>query len=273
MTAFLMLFRADAAVIAFGSYLTGAHLAGGISFGDFAAAVLVTAFSANFCYSYNAYTDWPVDAINKPGRPIPQGRVAPGQAFWYSLALLAGSVLFPFAFARNLSSLFLFLLIPALGLAYSAKPLRLKERPPFSVLTVSLGLTLPLVIGYANKGGSEASLYFFFGALFLFCSSLVGLKDIEDVAGDTACSQVNLYDRYNGRLLSFAVAGLAATSLYTLLFPMPAVLKAWLFILLPAEAALILAHLRFGLDLSRLYRRVIRLVVALGGCLCLYLAF
>ncbi|MEW5733271.1 MAG: UbiA family prenyltransferase [Thermodesulfobacteriota bacterium] len=267
----MRLFRADAAVIAFGSFLTGAHLASGAKAADLLAAVLVTAFSANFCYSFNAYTDWPVDAINKPRRPIPRGLVSPRGALVYSLFLLAGSLVFPFFLANNTFSLLCFLLIPALGLAYSANPVRLKERPPFSVLTVSLGLILPLVIGYANAGGMDARMYFFFGALFLFCASLVGLKDVEDVAGDTALSQVNLYDRYGSRLLAFSIAGLAATSVYVALTPIPSMLKTWLLLLLPAEAACILCHLRFGWNLARLYHRIIRLMLLLGAGLCLYL--
>ena len=49
----------------------------------------------------------------------------------------------------------------------------------------------------------------FFG-LFVYCLSVVPLKDIEDAEGDRAFGIRNLYLQYENRLPLFSLAGLTA---------------------------------------------------------------
>ena len=258
----LRLFRSDAAVFSFGSFLAGGMIAPVLTL-NFAEAGLVTLVSANFCYSFNAWTDRESDRINKPHRPIPAGEVTGEAALRYSMALFVISLGYPFLVAKSAASLFWFLVIPFLGLFYSARPVRLKNRPPFSVLTVAAGLTIPFILGYIQAGGG-GDLNFFFMSVFLFCASLVGLKDIEDEKGDTAVGEANLYHRYKTRLLDISLAGLAITVLFSFLLPMPQ--KLFLFIAGQSmgAAACILVHRFFVLNRARLYRRVIKTVMAVG---------
>ena len=258
----LRLFRADAAVFAFGSYSAGGFLAPAPGFDPLAGA-LVTLASANFCYSFNAWTDRASDAINKPGRPIPSGQVSAGGALRYSLALFALSLVYPFLITRDPERLFWYLLIPFLGLFYSARPFRLKNRPPFSVLTVAAGLTIPFILGYADRGGGS-ELNGFFLAVFLFCTALVGLKDIEDERGDTAVGERNLYHMFGLRLLDASLVGLAFTLALSWLLPMPLKLSLFMTGQCAATAACILLHRLRPLNRARLYRRVIKTVIVVG---------
>jgi 4-hydroxybenzoate polyprenyltransferase len=270
MIAYFKLFRADAAIIGYGGYLAGAHIARGVALEDFLIAFLVSAFSANFCYSFNSWADWRIDRINKPNRPIPAGRVSPGAALRYSIFLLAGSIIFPFFAAQRLPALLLLLAIPVIGFLYSARPFRLKVRPPFSVLAVSAGLVIPFAAGWANNT-AESYLWGFFVSLILFCASLVGLKDIEDIEGDAAAGEFNLYLRFGDRLLDGAVVGLALTALCAAALGLPGLLRLWLFVLCAVEAGLVLLHRFGGWNTKRLYRRVIIAVEVIGTALTLYL--
>jgi 4-hydroxybenzoate polyprenyltransferase len=270
MIAYLKLFRADAAIIGFGGYLAGAHIAKGAALEDFFIALLVTAFSANFCYSFNSWADWRIDRINKPKRPIPAGRVSPEAALRYSLFLLVGSLVFPFFVAQRLPALLLLLAIPVIGFLYSARPFRLKMRPPFSVLAVSVGLVIPFAAGWANNT-ADTYMWGFFAALILFTVSLVGLKDIEDTAGDAAAGETNLYLRFGDKLLDGAVFGLALTVLVAAIFYLPGLLRLWIITLCAVEAVLVLMHRFGGWNKNRLYRRVIIAMGVIGTTLTLYL--
>lgn len=267
----LRLFRSDAAVFSFGSYLAGGMLTPGFVV-SIPEAALVTMISANFCYSYNAWTDRASDLINKPHRPIPAGEVSGGAARRYSMVLFALSLAYPFAVAKSASSLFWFLAIPFLGLFYSARPIRLKNRPPFSVFTVAAGLTIPFILGYL-QGGGGGELNFFFLAVFFFCSSLVGLKDIEDEAGDTAVGEANLYHRYKTGLLDISLAGLGLTVILSFVFPMPAKLALFMAGQCLGAAACILVHRFSALNRARLYRRIIKTVMAVGTVFWLAILF
>lgn len=258
----LRLFRSDAAVFAFGSYLAGGMLAPGFGMNIFEAA-LVTLVSANFCYSFNAYTDRESDRINKPERPIPAGLISEKSALNYSMALFVLSFAYPFMVAKSAASLFWFLIIPLLGLFYSMRPIRLKNRPPLSVFTVSAGLTIPFILGYIQQGGG-GELKFFFMAVFLFCASLVGLKDIEDEKGDTAVGEVNLYHRYKTRLLDISLACLAGTVAFSLVFPMPEKLYLFMAGQSAGAAGCILLHRFLPWNRARLYRRIIKTVMVVG---------
>lgn len=263
---YLRLYRPDAAGIAFGGFLAGTLFVKRPEPYDFLLAGLVALLSMNFCYSVNSWTDWRADRMNKPKRPIPNGSVPPSRALFYSLFLLAGSLVYPFLLARTVPAALLLLALPVLGALYSLKPFRLKKRPPFSLLTVAAGLTIPFAAGYENAR-PDWVLAWFFVVIVLFTTSLVGLKDIGDSEGDQALGDPNLHSRMGSRLLDASVAGLAATGVLAALLPMPGYPRAWLLALTGCEAALILFYRIFGRDPRDLYMRVILLVAVFGAAL------
>ncbi|MCX5819959.1 MAG: UbiA family prenyltransferase [Deltaproteobacteria bacterium] len=263
MIAYLRLFRADAALIAFVSYLIGAELAGGARLQDVAAAALVTCISTNFIYSFNSWADRRIDAVNKPWRPVPAGQITAEKALFYSLFLLVMAVVYPFFIAHSLPTLFLFELLPVLGLLYSAKPFSFRRNSLLSTLTISIGLVTPLMLGCFMNTSETRLLTSFFG-LFVYCISVVPLKDIEDAEGDRAFGIRNLYLSWGSRLPLFSLAGLTADLVWICLVPLPQILKIHLTVVMSSTMACILIFQCFRLNMKKLYGVIIRTVIALA---------
>lgn len=263
MIAYLQLFRTDAALIAFISYLTGAELAGGARLQDLAAAILITFISTNFIYSFNSWADREIDAVNKPWRPIPSKQISPRNALIYSLILLITAVIYPFFIANSLCTLLLFQLLPLLGLLYSAKPFSFRRYSILSTLTISSGLVTPLMLGYFMNTSETKLLPLFFG-LFIYCLSVVPLKDIEDAEGDRAFGINNLYLCYGKRLTLFTLAGVVADLLWFYAVPLPQLLKIHMIIIMFATIACILIFHYWKLNIKKLYLVIIRTVIVLA---------
>jgi len=208
--AYLRLYRPDAAVISFLSHLVGTELAGSpTTLRTVGVAALLSGISTNFIYSFNSATDWREDRLSHPRRPIPSGTLTSRQARAYALGLLAASVVYPFFAAPSSLTLTLFLLLPALGLIYSAEPVRLRRFPVAAVVIISTGLLTPMLLGYLMHT-TDASLAPFFAALYLFCLSAVPLKAIDEQEEDAATGRTNLWARCGRRLLAWTVCSLLA---------------------------------------------------------------
>ena len=264
---YLKLFRLDVGIIAFVSYLLGVRLVTSVNIPDCLIAMAVALVSTNFIYSFNAWADWRIDAINKPERPIPTGLIAPEAAFKYSMVLLCVSVLYPFFIANSGLTLFLFLLLPVLGLVYSTRPFLPKRYAIPSVLITSTGLVIPIQLGYFRHA-SDYSPTPFFLVLFVYCVSVVILKDIEDVRGDVRFGMENLFHRYGRRLLVISLAGLGADLLLLALLPFRYDLKLFMVAMI-LSAAFVIVFLRN--DLRRIYPAVIRVVIVEGILLFVFL--
>jgi len=264
---YLKLFRLDVGIIAFVSYLLGVRLVAPVTIADGLIALAVALVSTNFIYSFNAWADWRIDAINKPERPIPSGVISPEAAFRYSMALLCVSVLYPFFIANSGLTLFLFLLLPVLGLVYSARPFLPKRYAIPAVLITSAGLVVPVQLGYFMHA-SDYSQTPFFLVLFLYCVSVVLLKDIEDVRGDVRFGMDNLFHRYGPRLLVISMAGLGADLLLLALLPFRSDLKLFMVVMI-LSAGVVIVFLRN--DLRRIYPAVVRVVIVEGLLLFAFL--
>ena len=261
---YLKLCRADAALIAFFSYLVGAQLAGGTDLYDVIIAAAVTLISTNFIYSFNSWADWSIDRINKPGRPIPSGKIEPEHALIYSLVLLILSVSYPFFVFESRFTLLLFLLLPALGLVYSARPFRIRRYPSPAIVIICLGLITPIVLGYFMNT-SDTSLIPFFVALFLYCLSVVPLKEIEEVEEDKKSGYHNLYARFGERILVYSLCGLSLVLLLVLFFNIEYLLKAYMLIFIISSMGCILIFARVRKKLQKLYQTIIHLVIVEGA--------
>ena len=91
-------------------------------------------------YTLNDYTDWQKDAMHavKKRRPIPSGRVKPGEAFWFAFLLIAASLIL--ASQAGLGKLFVICLFIMLAnqLLYTLKPWNLKKRPILDLISGSM---------------------------------------------------------------------------------------------------------------------------------------
>ncbi len=153
----------------------------------------------------NDYYDREIDAINRPGRPIPSGRIAPEAALRYSLALfLAGCLL---AGLVNPVCLGLAAFNSALLFLYARN---LKAMPLSGNITVAFLTGSTFLFGGAATGmqGLLANEIPFLLS-FLVSMSREIAKDIEDVAGDLAGGARTLPILAGERLSGALAAGFA----------------------------------------------------------------
>ena len=206
--AYLRLCRPDAPLIAFFSYLVGAHLGGGrIGWREVAVAALLALVSTNFIYSLNSLTDEAEDRISHPRRPLPAGEISRADATLYVAGLLLLATAYPLVLASSTFSLALFWLLPALGILYSVPPLRLRRFPVVAVAVISCGLVTPMTIGVVDVGAGRDTAVVLV-ALLVFCFSVVPLKAVEEVEEAAAIGGINLYARLGRRLFVWTAAGL-----------------------------------------------------------------
>ena len=264
---YLKLFRLDVCIIAFASYLIGVRLVTSVSVLDCLIALAVSIVSTNFIYSFNAWANWQIDAINKPQRPIPSGLLSPRAAFKYSMVLLFLSVLYPFFVANSGWTLCLFMLLPALGLMYSAKHVSLRRYHVASVIIISIGLIIPIQLGYYMHCIDFRDMPFFF-ILFVFCLSIVPLKDIEDIHGDIRFGIQNLFHTFGRRLLIISIVGFLIDAVLLIFMPIRLLLKAYALILILSSALMIVI---FWQRPRRIYTAIIWIVIAEGFFLFAFL--
>jgi 4-hydroxybenzoate polyprenyltransferase len=152
-----------------------------IVLGTLMAAVLNAASN-----TLNQVTDLEADRINKPGRPIPEGRVEPSEAIgiagWLYLAafILAAPV--------GPQCMFLAGTAAVLTVLYSAPPFRLKAVPYLAnlVIAVPRGVLLK-VAGWSCVRDFGRLEPWYIGAIFgLFLLGATTTKDFADMRGDEA---------------------------------------------------------------------------------------
>jgi|ETNmetMinimDraft_26_1059896.scaffolds.fasta_scaffold63403_1 4-hydroxybenzoate polyprenyltransferase len=266
---YMRLTRLDVTLIAFFSYLIGGKLVSPLKIEDGFVAAAIAFISTNSIYSLNAWADRDIDRVNSPDRPVASGRIPAAHALRYALVMLVLSVTYPWFIATSYIALGLFLLLPLLGVLYSVPQVYLKRNAPAAVLVTSTGLLVPILLGYVMHGGSGANAAFFV-MLYVFCLSVVPLKDITDVDGDTRAGIDNLYHRYGRRLLIVCLLGLTVDAVLLSLLPLRTDLKVFMGVLIMSSS---LSVIVYGNKLNRLYAAIIRLTVFAGAILCASLVF
>jgi len=150
--------------------------------GDFTLSALLACFVVFIVTgggnAINDYFDHKIDAINKPSRPIPSGRISLKTAGIYSLSLFIIGIVVAFIIGilpgviALLSSLILILY------AYD-----LKKRILIGNICVSFFTGLAFVFAGVVVGAIDASVYLGFYA-FLMTMAREIVKDMEDIEGD-----------------------------------------------------------------------------------------
>ena len=262
----LQLYRLDVAVISFGAYAAGLVFSGGIRLADLPVALGISLISFNYIYSLNSIEDRDIDLINKPERPIPAGKLPIHVAQRYVTILLILSVIYPFFVQTSAINLALFLLLPLLGWTYSRPPFHLKTKLITAVASIAFMYTTPLAIGLTARLDTLGSVQFtLLGYIFLFCLSIVPLKDIEDMEGDQLHGSRNFLASLGmNRLLTISLAGLIAAILLVILADLILAITVVLVALPAAIAVLIAAFVLFRLPRKRLYRSILVLIAVLG---------
>lgn len=185
--------------------IIGLAVADGLSFQS-ASLIFLTVFLVTGAgNAINDYYDREIDAINRPSRPIPSGRVSPGAAYYYSLALFAAGCLS--ASMVNQICLGLAAFNSALLFLYARN---LKATPLAGNMAVAFLTGSTFLFGGAATGlqGLQANQVPFLLS-FLVSMSREIAKDIEDMAGDLAGGARTL-PILAGKRLSAALAAVFA---------------------------------------------------------------
>lgn len=136
----------------------------------------------------NQIYDLEIDRVNKPGRPLPSGRLSPHDAWvftWiaYGLALVLAWLVMP---AGRHQCFWLVIVAVVATFVYSAPPFRTKARGVWANITIALPRgTLLKVAGWSavkTVGGLEP---WYIGLIFgLFLLGASTTKDFADMEGD-----------------------------------------------------------------------------------------
>ena len=166
----------------------------------------------NFIYSINSYYDADIDAINKPYRPLPSGKVAKSLAIKYIGVLGLLSITIPLAFWRHTNLLLVLYSFPVLGILYSNPFYPLKKKAWMAPLLTTVILVLPASLAVIYTEQIEKYLSYI-TIIFVYCFCMVPLKDIEDIKGDLAYKSENWAHKVGEKkLVYFSFIGLIALS-------------------------------------------------------------
>ena len=154
----------------------------------------------------NQVYDLPLDAINKPRRPLPSGTMGIGEAKWLTAALYA--VALALAAIVNWMCFALAAIAAVLTWAYSAPPLRTKRDAIGANLTIAIPRGLMLkVAGWTTVKTFDAVEPWYIGSIFfLFLLGAATTKDFADMKGDAAHGCITLPVKYGVKKAAWMIA-------------------------------------------------------------------
>lgn len=261
----LRLYRADAAIITFFSFMFGAYLSGRQFTGHvFLVGAMISLVSVNFIYSVNSWFDRDIDAVNKPHRVLPSGGLSPALSKSYIVLLFAVSVVYPFLLHVSFTTRLLFLIFPLLGLLYSNPWFPFKKISLLSVTTTAAILVLPMLVGAEITEAFSLPYLKIITTVFLYCLFTIPLKDIEDIKGDTQYQSQNwAATAGTSKLVKICAACQALLAMAALIF-LYKPLNIFLAGMSLVSFLVIMIFVIFNLDLTRLYRTIIRTIIVCG---------
>jgi geranylgeranylglycerol-phosphate geranylgeranyltransferase len=190
--------------IALGGAFVGIATSNGILNLSALLAFLSLAFLVAGFNVYNGITDFKVDLINKPYRPIPSGKITRKQAFVYTIILYVLSWLFAFQLTKEF---FIIIMISTLiTTLYSAPVIRLRKRFLWGNFSGAIfyGILCPLA-GWSLTPLNPIPVYII-AFIFLLAFSLSITKDFEDLLGDRIYANKTLPVVLGGKSASFLTA-------------------------------------------------------------------
>ncbi|MFC7069002.1 geranylgeranylglycerol-phosphate geranylgeranyltransferase [Halobaculum lipolyticum] len=177
---YLELARVGNAVAAGVLTFVGAFVAGGLgSVGAVALAVVATVAATGAGNAVNDYFDRDIDAVNRPDRPIPSGRVSARAAAAFAAALFLAAVVA----AVSLPPLALAIAVANLS-ALVAYTQLFKGLPAVGNLVVAYLTGSTFLFGAAAVGPIAPPTWTLFGLAATATFAREVVKDVEDVAGD-----------------------------------------------------------------------------------------
>ena len=154
----------------------------------------------------NQIHDLPLDAINKPKRPLPSGTMEVGEAKQLTAILYA--VALALAAFVNWMCFVLAAVAAVLTWAYSAPPFRTKRDAIGANLTIAIPRGLMLkVAGWTTVKAFDAVEPWYIGSIFfLFLLGAATTKDFADMKGDEAHGCMTLPVKYGVKRAAWMIA-------------------------------------------------------------------
>jgi geranylgeranylglycerol-phosphate geranylgeranyltransferase len=169
----------------------------------------------------NDYFDSSIDAVNRPDRPIPSGRISKNSAFRFSMVLFAAGMIISYFIGSNHIPLFIAAFNSFLLYLYASY---LKRKVFVGNLSVSYLTGSTFLFGgaaYGGKGIQVTLILFFLSMLATFAREIV--KTIEDIEGDRKDGASTLPIMIGERLATYAACAFGL--LAVLLSPLPYMMK------------------------------------------------
>ena len=173
-------------LLAIGGAFVGIAVSGGIiNYNALLAFISLVLLVGGF-NTFNGVTDFKIDLINKPFRPIPSGKINRKNATLYSILLYTIGLYISYHLTQQYVLIYSIAVI--LSIIYSLPIIRLRKRFLINSLTVTIlyGLLCPLA-GWSLMPTNPIPVYLLVFLLF-FGFSLSITKDFEDYLGDKVYS-------------------------------------------------------------------------------------
>ena len=176
MNAYLEIIRPGNAVMTVIAVLLVMLISGNFTLNAFLACIVVLMVIGGG-NAINDYFDHKIDAINKPNRPIPSGRISLNAAKIYSVALFVIGTILAFIIGLLPGLIALFTSVVLILYAYN-----LKKMPLIGNMAVSFFIGLTFVFGAVVVGEPLLSILGFSPFFITMMREIV--KDMEDMEGD-----------------------------------------------------------------------------------------
>ncbi len=162
----------------------------------------------------NQIYDLVADRMNKPGRPIPSGRMSIREAAWVSVAMyvIAGIL----AALVNWQCFVLAMVAAVATVAYSVPPFRTKRHGVAANVTIAIPRGVLLRVAgwsavrpnvFTTDPGGHSGEAWFVGAIFgVFLLGAATTKDFADMKGDAADGCETLPIRYGPRIAAWMIS-------------------------------------------------------------------
>ncbi len=134
--------------------------------------------------AFNQIFDLKIDAVNKPARPLPSGRITIRQVGYFSAVMYAGALIL--AWLVNLQCFVIVSAGAAFTMIYSMPPIRTKRYWPLANLTIAVPRGILLVAAGWSTAADVWTLEPWYLSLVFggFLLGAASTKDFADVAGD-----------------------------------------------------------------------------------------
>ncbi len=175
----------------------------------------------------NDYFDAPIDAINKPNRPIPSGKISGREAFssYVLLSLIGIIASIPLGIIELLIALFF-------AISWYAYARWLKAMGLIGNSLVSLGVAFTLIFGSLAAGTLSSKIIAFSSIAFTSNLAREVVKTIEDIEGDAAYGLRTVAIRFGLRKSGLLAAALSVLSSFLAIIPLTLMATSWAYFVL-----------------------------------------